>query len=630
MNRNLATVALIAPLVALPTAAWGEIANPSFENGWGGWTDIDPNGDATAISGHFNTGAHSAKITRETGRFEQTVPVQPDSDYILRAMVSGPGQVGVALGDTVLGDTVLTEDSPGDGDAWMPLEVAFSSGSATSVVIFGAHNGGEGRFDDFVLEAVGGPALTAPAQAAAADPVVYATLAGACAGMSQLRVVSAQDDGTNDGHTPDLTIDASFLPDSRWSSELPGKELLLDMGEEQTLKELGIAWYRGDERRSTFEVAVSVDGRTFTPIIDRRQSSGTIATIERIDFDDTLARYIRITGFGNDSNDWNSIVEVQAYGCGSGEIASQGDGTDVDQEVRVGLYGLATNRPPSENFDLTRWKITLPVDRDGDGRADEIGESDLSTGWFDDTMFYTDPATGGMVFRVVSGDATTPGSRYARVELREMLRAGNTSIPTRGTDGDPSANNWVFSAAPDDIQAAAGGVDGTLIATLTVNRVTRTGDGSQIGRVIIGQIHARDGEPIRLYYRKLPTNTLGSVYYIHELEGRPDIYVPLIGDRGDRIDNPEDGIALDEVFSYEIAVTGEDVDGTTHPMLHVRIIRDDGTVIEAPPLDMIDSNYAHADEFMYFKAGAYSQNNTSIWPDRDFDQVTFFALEARH
>ena len=79
MNRNLATVALIAPLVALPTAAWGEIANPSFENGWGGWTDVDPNGDATAISGHFNTGAHSAKITGETGRFEQTVPVTPNT-----------------------------------------------------------------------------------------------------------------------------------------------------------------------------------------------------------------------------------------------------------------------------------------------------------------------------------------------------------------------------------------------------------------------------------------------------------------------------------------------------------------------------------------------------------------------
>ena len=44
---------------------------------------------------------------------------------------------------------------------------------------------------------------------------------------------------------------------------------------------------------------------------------------------------------------------------------------------------------------------------------------------------------------------------------------------------------------------------------------------------------------------------------------------------------------------------------------------------------MIDSNYATATEFMYFKAGAYSQNN-SPWPERDFDQVTFFDLEVTH
>ena len=33
---------------------------------------------------------------------------------------------------------------------------------------------------------------------------------------------------------------------------------------------------------------------------------------------------------------------------------------------------------------------------------------------------------------------------------------------------------------------------------------------------------------------------------------------------------------------------------------------------------------------MFFKAGAYSANNTSPRPDRDFDQVTFFALDVTH
>lgn len=111
---------------------------------------------------------------------------------------------------------------------------------------------------------------------------------------------------------------------------------------------------------------------------------------------------------------------------------------------------------------------------------------------------------------------------------------------------------------------------------------------------------------------------------------RTDIYIDVIGDRKDYADNPEDGIALDEVFSYEIKVTSEERDGTLHPMLHVTITRDDGTVIAAEPYDMSESGFSHEKDFMYFKAGAYSQNNTTTWPERDFDQVTFFALEATH
>ena len=38
------------------------------------------------------------------------------------------------------------------------------------------------------------------------------------------------------------------------------------------------------------------------------------------------------------------------------------------------------------------------------------------------------------------------------------------------------------------------------MATLAVNHVTTTGEKYQIGRVIIGQIHAKDDEPVRLYY----------------------------------------------------------------------------------------------------------------------------------
>ncbi len=625
MKRRSALTALLAAVATGPVLAQTEITNPSFEYEWSGWTDADPNKDATSISGHSNTGAKSAKITGETGRFEQEVTLYPDSEYIMRAVVKGPGQVGITVGEEV-----LSAASEGDGENWIPLEIAFATGADTSSgILFGAHNGEEGRFDDFELEAVSGPALAA-AEEAAKGPKVYATIPGGCENMSQLRIKSASDDGTNDGHTPEMTIDGDFTPESRWSSENTGKEIIFDMGMPQSLKEVGLAFYKGDERQTFVSVETSINGNDYSSLVERIQSSGTSLAIERFDFDDRPVRFIKVIGQGNSSNEWNSIVEFQAYGCGLGEMDSQGDGTEVSEASRKGMFDLFTDVPPAENIDLTAWKITLPVDQDGDGRADEIEERMLSAGWADEAFFYTDPATGGMVFRTFGGNATTQNSNYARSELREMIRAGDTSISTRNDDGTPTKNNWVFSSAPAEAQEAAGGVDGALNATLAVNQVTRLGEGSKIGRVIIGQIHAKDGEPIRLYYRKLPTNKYGSVYYIHELEGRDDIYVPIVGDRSDFAENPDDGIALDEVFSYEISVTGEEIEGKTHPMLNVSITRDDGTVIQAEPLDMVDSSYDIANEFMYFKAGAYSQNDSSPWPDRDYDQVTFFELEATH
>lgn len=457
-----------------------------------------------------------------------------------------------------------------------------------------------------------------------------AASAQSCDGTHQLKIHTAADDGAFDAdYGPERVFDGNFEPESRWSSEGEGKELVLDLGSPQNVKEIGLAWYKGNERASRFSAHASMDGTDWMPLIEDAQGSGKTTAIERFDFEDRQARYVRVTGMGNEKSAWNSLLEVQVYGCGSGETASDGDGSSVAKEAGVSSYGLRTDVPPSENFDLLQWKLTLPVDRDGDGKVDEISEQDLQ-GWEDRRYFHTDPVTGGMVFRTLPTGTTTSGSSYARTELREMLRRGDESIKTRIDDGTPNKNNWVFSSAPKEAQELAGGVDGTLRATLSVNQVTRMGEAGKVGRVIIGQIHAKDDEPIRLYYRKLPTNKYGSIYFAHEPVGEDDIYVEVIGERSDYASNPQDGIALDEVFSYEIRVTSEEVDGELKPFLHVSITRDDGTTVEAEPFDMSDSGYSHAKDFMYFKAGAYSQNNTSTWPERDFDQVTFYKLEATH
>ncbi|MDP0502007.1 MAG: polysaccharide lyase family 7 protein [Verrucomicrobiota bacterium JB022] len=268
--------------------------------------------------------------------------------------------------------------------------------------------------------------------------------------------------------------------------------------------------------------------------------------------------------------------------------------------------GLDPDAPPSENFDLSTWKITLPD-------ASERQESWVNAGNESPGEFFTDPGSGGMVFRCPNIAGSTSGSNYSRTELREMLRAGNTSISTHGING----NNWVFSTSTTSNQNAAGGVDGTLTATLRVDHVSTTGDSGKVGRVIVGQIHASDAEPCRLYYRKLPGNSKGSIYFAHEPNIGSTQWYEMIGSRSNSASNPSDGIELGEVFSYTIDVVGN--------TLTVTISRE-GKPDVVETMNMSGSGFAN--DWMYFKAGVYNQNNSGS--TSDYAQATFFALSNTH
>lgn len=284
-----------------------------------------------------------------------------------------------------------------------------------------------------------------------------------------------------------------------------------------------------------------------------------------------------------------------------------------------GGTGLSPDLPPSSNFKLLGWNLSVPTDTDGNGRSDTISERRLAGGYEDPRFFYT-AEDGGMVFRTpVAGYRTSQNTNYTRSELREMLRRGNTEISTRNRDGSPNRNNWVFSSAPQSAQDAAGAVDGTLEATLAINHVTTTGDQREVGRVVIGQIHAKDDEPIRLYYRKLPDHKRGSIYAAHEPLGEEDVFFDLLGSRSSDTVDPAGGIALDEKFSYRIKAEGY--------FLHVTISKDGRTLAERT-IDMSDSGYDRADDYMYFKAGVYNQDKTAE-PD-DYVMATFYRLSAKH
>ena len=248
----------------------------------------------------------------------------------------------------------------------------------------------------------------------------------------------------------------------------------------------------------------------------------------------------------------------------------------------------------------------------------------------------------------VGGYKTSTNTTYTRTELREMLRRGDTSIstsydPEDEPEGNGRLNNWAFSSIDYDDYDEFGGINGIMKATLAVNKVTTTSSSTkQVGRTIIGQIHADDNEPIRLYYHKLPGNENGAIYFAHEtskegLDADHEYWFNLLGNMiqdgdenieyadgyegGDIVDtsNPVDGIALDEQFSYTIEVDGH--------VLMVSITQDD-ELLAYKEFYMVNSGYDDPEDYMYFKAGIYLNDKTS--DEDDYAKVSFYELSNDH
>lgn len=312
-------------------------------------------------------------------------------------------------------------------------------------------------------------------------------------------------------------------------------------------------------------------------------------------------------------------------GNGLYEDASQSAGVALSDLVllsseQVGPGSKYTVAPAGESLteidiDFAHWYITFPS-----------GEAEYNPQWLldgntVDDVFYFD-GDGAAVFKTPNiGGTTSENTKYSRTELREMMRGPEQSPKPAdwpSTQG-VNKNNWVFSNSYQRTQYDAGGVDGVMEATLKVDHVSTTFDEGyeyMVGRVIVGQIHASKDEPFRLYYRKLPGNELGSVYFATEVPGIGDTRYTMIGDSEQDSPNPVDGIALGEVWSYRVEAKADDLTVTIMRAGKPDITR---TVKTAP---------VYANDWMYFKAGVYNQNNGGAMDD--FAQATFYSIKVSH
>lgn len=185
-----------------------------------------------------------------------------------------------------------------------------------------------------------------------------------------------------------------------------------------------------------------------------------------------------------------------------------------------------------------------------------------------------------------------------------------------------------------------------LKSTCKVMNVSKTGDATVAASysVVIGQIHSADGhenEPIKIYYKKFPGHTKGSVFWNYEINtkgedngGRWDYSYPVWGydfsvigpDKNTFPPEPEDGIQIGEELSYEIDVKDGIMtvtfmsEGHETKKFTKNIVKSEYTKKSDMPeqvrklfvpigQDGVERATAYAGEGLFFKQGSYNQTN---------------------
>ena len=188
--------------------------------------------------------------------------------------------------------------------------------------------------------------------------------------------------------------------------------------------------------------------------------------------------------------------------------------------------------------------------------------------------------------------------------------------------------------------------EANLNATLKVMNVSTTGDPrvASTHSVVVGQIHSADGhenEPLKIFYKKFPGHSKGSVFWNYEINTagddnsrRWDYSYPIWGydmsvvatDENTIPPEPKDGIELGEEFSYEVKIK----DGLMHLIFNSEghetktftknLIASEYTEDVAIPeqvrnlfvpigQDGVERENAYSDEGIFFKLGCYNQTN---------------------
>lgn len=235
----------------------------------------------------------------------------------------------------------------------------------------------------------------------------------------------------------------------------------------------------------------------------------------------------------------------------------------------------ATSTAPKLMIDLSKFKLTLPVNSTGGvtGKAADIRQAELNANpGYSSQYFYTDSSGAVVFYAPANGATTTPGSGsdHTRSELREMYTGAGTT-------------EWTNA------------IGGTMTASLRIDQVSNSK-----AKAIIGQIHGLSSMMTLLYYA--PASKTVEIRYFTSPDNTASKTVVLASN-----------VKVGDAISYRIQWIGNSASVTVNgKTLNIQT----PAVWNKVPV--------------YFKAGAYSSTPNTGNGASDATKVAFYSLAIQH
>jgi hypothetical protein len=134
-------------------------------------------------------------------------------------------------------------------------------------------------------------------------------------GCNNLTITNITASGSQASNPPKNAIDNNFT--TYWSKNSFGAWIQADLGDKKMICNVDIAWYKGNERSSSFVISVSNDGISFKDVFKGKSTGKTVNYPERYNFTTADGRYVEITVNGNTANNYAAISEIKIQGGNS-------------------------------------------------------------------------------------------------------------------------------------------------------------------------------------------------------------------------------------------------------------------------------------------------------------------------